>query len=105
MLKVLGTLLCTMIDITAVDHPEREARFLRFELEAAEARRVEAEKAALKAKKAAEVVAREAAAQGGPDPLAHKYGDAPLVQSQARSQPLGTQHAQQRPGLNSNQLW
>jgi nondiscriminating aspartyl-tRNA synthetase len=45
----------------------------------------EAEKAALKAKKAAEVAAREAAAQGGPDPLAHKYGDAPLVQSQARS--------------------
>jgi hypothetical protein len=45
----------------------------------------EAEKAALKAKKAAEVAARELAQQGGPDPLAHKYGDAPLIQSQARS--------------------
>ena len=31
------------------------------------------------------MAARELAAQGGPDKLAHKYGDAPLIQSSERS--------------------
>uniref|UniRef100_A0A7S0SN35 aspartate--tRNA ligase n=1 Tax=Mantoniella antarctica TaxID=81844 RepID=A0A7S0SN35_9CHLO len=45
----------------------------------------DAEKAAQKAAKAAEVAEREQAQQGGPDPLAHKYGNMPLIQSQERT--------------------
>ena len=44
-----------------------------------------AEKEAKKAAKAAEVAARELAQQGGPDPLAHLYGDAPLIMSSERT--------------------
>ena len=40
-----------------------------------------AEKEAKKAAKQAEVAARELAQQGGPDPLADRYGDAPLIMS------------------------
>ena len=44
-----------------------------------------AEKEAKKAAKAAEVAARELAQQGGPDALADRYGDAPLIMSQERT--------------------
>jgi len=43
----------------------------------------DAEKAAQKAQKQLEVAAREDAQQGGPDPLAHRYGELPLIQSTA----------------------
>ena len=44
-----------------------------------------AEKEAKKAAKQAEVAARELAQQGGPDPLADRYGDAPLIMSRESS--------------------